>query len=119
MTLQTDATSMSTPEKNDALKTPDILGPVVISSLSLQLSASNSSTLEGRACVPFFKNDQTQIVFEFFYLVSLLVIACLSLFLIQIYGAKNGLLHADKLLVFALVGGFLGGGYTTQNGFTG
>lgn len=109
MTSQTDANSMPTPDNNEALKATGFPGPIAILSPSLQPSASNSSTLEGRACVPFFKDDPSQIVFEFFYLVSLLIIACLSLFLIQIYGARNGLLHADKLLIFALLGGFLGG----------
>lgn len=68
-----------------------------------------SPTLEGRACVPFFKSDKSQIVFEFFYLVFLLVTTCTGLFVAQIYGMNFGLQHHDKLILFALGGGFLGG----------
>ena len=71
--------------------------------------ASENSILEGRGCVPFFKKDQSQIVFEFFYLVFLFFIVCSGVLAIQLYGAKYGLQHQDKLILFALAGGFLGG----------
>lgn len=71
--------------------------------------SSPSSGLEGRDCVPFFKSDKTQIVFEFWYLVGLFIIACATIILIQLFGNSAGLRHPDKLALFAALGGFLGG----------
>jgi len=64
--------------------------------------------LEGRDCVPFFKNDKTQIQFEFWYLVVVFLIAVCAMLLIQLF-ASSILAHADKLAIFAVIGGFLGG----------
>lgn len=74
-----------------------------------EVNDTDSSTLEGRACVPFFENDKSQIAFEFAYLVLLLITTCMGLFVLQIYGKNFGLEHHDKLILFALGGGFLGG----------
>lgn len=65
--------------------------------------------LEGRNCVPYFKNDKNQIVFEFFYLLLLLIIGCTSVAAIQFYGNEMGVSHSNKQMLFALLGGFLGG----------
>jgi hypothetical protein len=67
------------------------------------------SGLEGRDCVPFFRSDKSQIVFEFWYLIALFFVACGALLLIQIFGMHGGLRHSDKLALFAAIGGFLGG----------
>jgi len=65
--------------------------------------------LEGRNCVPFFTSDKAQIRFEFWYLVGLFVSACLATLFIQLCGEGFGLKHADKLALFAILGGFFGG----------
>lgn len=65
--------------------------------------------LEGRDCVPFFKSDKSQIKFEFWYLVTLFTIVCSATLSIQLLGPSTGLIHADKLALFAVFGGFLGG----------
>jgi len=67
------------------------------------------SGLEGRDCVPFFKSDKSQIVFEFGYLCALFFLACATTIFIQLLGSSAGLLHSDKLALFAALGGFLGG----------
>ncbi len=67
------------------------------------------SGLEGRDCVPFFKSDKSQIVFEFWYLVMLFVAACTVVIFMQLAGDSIGLRHSDKLIFFATLGGFLGG----------
>lgn len=71
--------------------------------------ASPMSGLEGRDCVPFFKSDKAQIVFEFWYLVVLFALACVITISIQLLGGCVGLRHSDKLALFAALGGFLGG----------
>lgn len=75
--------------------------------------AQNISTiavgLEGRDCVPFFNSDKVQIKFEFWYLVLLFVIASATTLCLQIFGDIAGLKHADKLALFAVLGGFFGG----------
>ena len=71
------------------------------------LSSANFSGLEGRDCVPFFKSDKSQIVFEFWYLVGLFSLACTATILLQLFGASIGLRHSDKLVLFAALGGFL------------
>ncbi len=73
------------------------------------MSNHEKATLEGRDCVPFFKKDQSQIVFEFFYLIALLVLACISVLFLQLKSQDLGVNHEDKLALFALLGGFLGG----------
>jgi hypothetical protein len=65
--------------------------------------------LEGRECVPFFEKDQSQIVFEFFYLVFLFLAACVVMLALQFLGVRFGLKHSDKINLFAVMGGFLGG----------
>ncbi|WP_222610776.1 hypothetical protein [Undibacterium sp. FT79W] len=71
--------------------------------------STSLSGLEGRDCVPFFKSDKSQIVFEFWYLVALFVLACTTLILLQLFSDCLGLRHSDKLVLFAALGGFLGG----------
>lgn len=66
------------------------------------------NTLEGRDCVPFFSEDKAQIKFEFWYLVILLSLATFTMIFLQIY-AESSIRHADKLSIFAIIGGFLGG----------
>jgi hypothetical protein len=68
-----------------------------------------NSGLEGRDCVPFFSDDKTQIVFEFFYLVSIFLAAAALMVCLQLFGKSFGLSHPDKLSLFALLGGFFGG----------
>jgi len=63
--------------------------------------------LEGRECVPYFGTNKSQIIFEFFYLVALLVLAGLVLLAIQLRWVPVE--HHDKVLLFSLLGGFLGG----------
>lgn len=70
---------------------------------------SASPGLAGRDCVPFFNSEKTQIVFEFFYLLVMLALACTAILLIQLFSGCVGLRHADKLSIFAVLGGFLGG----------
>lgn len=65
--------------------------------------------LEGRDCVPFFKEDKNQIIFEFFYLIVIFAIAILLLLSIQLYGEEIGINHNNKLMIFSVLGGFLGG----------
>jgi hypothetical protein len=65
--------------------------------------------LEGRDCVPFFSSDKSQIIFEFCYLVVMFVIACAGVLIIQLNWIEWEIRHADKLVIFAALGGFLGG----------
>ncbi|MDD1002174.1 hypothetical protein [Pseudomonas sp. TNT2022 ID642] len=62
---------------------------------------------EGRECVPFFKKDETQITFEFFYLLGLLLAVAVLMLLIQFEFIPME--YRNKVFVFALLGGFLGG----------
>lgn len=59
--------------------------------------------------VPFFKTPTSQIKFEFWYLVALLIISCSLLVFIQLKSEYLGIDHGDKVTIFALIGGFLGG----------
>jgi hypothetical protein len=70
---------------------------------------NSNQGLEGRDCVPFFKKDKSQITFEFFYLVVIFIAACMSVFILQIKSIELGLTHDNKLALFTLLGGFLGG----------
>jgi len=68
----------------------------------------STTTLEGRDCVPFFSNDKAQIKFEFWYLVALFLLAALTMLFLQLY-VDQAIRHTDKLSIFAIIGGFLGG----------
>jgi len=70
---------------------------------------NNLTELDSNEVVPFFKNAKAQIVFEFWYLVALLVGACAILLSLQLKGSEFGISHSDKVTIFALIGGFLGG----------
>jgi hypothetical protein len=65
--------------------------------------------LEGRECVPFFKSDKNQIIFEFGYLLVTFCAAAGLLLAIQLCGEKAGISHKDRLAMIAVIGGFLGG----------
>lgn len=69
----------------------------------------NGNQLDKNEVVPFFKSSVSQIKFEFWYLVALLAISCISLAFIQLKGEGLGIDHGDKVTIFALIGGFLGG----------
>lgn len=70
---------------------------------------NNPTELDSDEVVPFFESAKSQIVFEFWYLVVLLVGACAILLLLQLKGGDFGISHSDKVTIFALIGGFLGG----------
>jgi len=63
--------------------------------------------LEGRECVPYFQTNKGQIIFEFLYLVALLLLTGVALLAIQLRWVPVE--HHDKVLIFSLFGGFLGG----------
>lgn len=65
--------------------------------------------LEGRECVPFFKSDKAQIIFEFIYLIVIFLLASIAMLLLQFYFPTKGMLHADKIVLFSILGGFIGG----------
>ncbi|MBY5967269.1 hypothetical protein [Halomonas denitrificans] len=67
------------------------------------------SALEGSDCVPFFKDDKKQIIFEFFYLVVTLALACVAVFLVHVKLEWFGVGYESKFSLYALLGGFLGG----------
>lgn len=67
------------------------------------------SGLEGRDCVPFFRSDKNQIIFEFFYLIIILVLACSLVLFLQLCSTNLGISHTDKQSLFSILGGFLGG----------
>ncbi|MBL1273088.1 MAG: hypothetical protein COB25_011625 [Oceanospirillales bacterium] len=69
----------------------------------------NGNQLDKNEVVPFFKSSVSQIKFEFWYLVALLVLSCLLLVIIQLKSDYLGIGHQDKATIFALIGGFLGG----------
>lgn len=73
------------------------------------MKEDSSGSLEGRDCVPFFNQDKKQIVFEFFYLVVIFLLACLALLVIQFGSDYIGIDHEEKIALYALLGGFLGG----------
>lgn len=73
------------------------------------MEANNNQGLEGRDCVPFFSRDKSQIIFEFFYLVALLIAACSAIFVLQLKSIEMGISHDNKVSLFAILGGFLGG----------
>ncbi len=59
--------------------------------------------------MPFFETDKSQIIFEFFYLVILFFITLITTFLLQIFSSKWGVVYSDKVMIFSIFGGFLGG----------
>jgi len=69
----------------------------------------NKNGLEGRECVPFFTCDKAQIKFEFYYLIILFVLSSSSVLLLQLFSLNIGINHADKIALFSLLGGFIGG----------
>ncbi|WP_455825106.1 hypothetical protein [Pseudomonas graminis] len=75
--------------------------------MSDDASGLKGKGVEGRECVPFFDTDKSQIKFEFFYLIFLLVVAMSLLGLVQF--KIWSLAYNNKMFVYALVGGFLGG----------
>ncbi|MAA63792.1 MAG: hypothetical protein CL581_03285 [Alteromonadaceae bacterium] len=68
-----------------------------------------SFELGSNEVVPFFKSTTSQIKFEFWYLVILLVASSSLLVLIQLKGSCFGIEHENKVIFFAIIGGFLGG----------
>ncbi len=69
---------------------------------------TETSGLEGRDCVPFFKDDKSQIKFEFWYLIALFIAAVATMLFLQLYAGET-LNHSNKLAIFSVIGGFLGG----------
>lgn len=65
--------------------------------------------LEGKDCVPFFENDKSQIIFEFFYLIVLFILACAFTIFIQKEYSSIGFSYSEKTLILAIMGGFFGG----------
>ncbi|WP_083444834.1 hypothetical protein [Herbaspirillum rhizosphaerae] len=65
--------------------------------------------LAGRDCVPFFSTDEAQIKFEFWYLVAIFLLSVGAMLFLQFGNNWLGIRHDDKLVVFAYLGGFLGG----------
>lgn len=63
--------------------------------------------ISGRECVPYFDTNEGQIKFEFWYLVFLLATAASIMFLIQL--KVLGVEYNNKVFIYALFGGFLGG----------
>ncbi|UQS17257.1 hypothetical protein [Pseudomonas sp. HS6] len=68
---------------------------------------SGSDGVDGRGCVPFFKNDDSQIKFEFCYLVLLFLAVAFLMLAIQFNFIPME--YRNKVFVFSLLGGFLGG----------
>tara|TARA_R110002049_G_scaffold75862_2_gene194989 strand:+ start:31566 stop:32141 length:576 start_codon:yes stop_codon:yes gene_type:complete len=65
--------------------------------------------LEGRDCVPFFSSDKYQIVFEFFYLVAIFLVAVAVMIFMQFFSSDVGMSHPNKVFIFSILGGFFGG----------
>lgn len=78
-----------------------------IASMSDDILDKKDKAIEGRECVPFFDTDKGQIKFEFFYLIGLLVSVMLLLGLVQFEILQVA--YNNKMFVYALIGGFLGG----------
>lgn len=75
--------------------------------MSIAPTDNREKGIEGRECVPYFSTNKGQIIFEFFYLLVLLGAAASILLLVQL-----GVLEVkpnNKMFIFALLGGFLGG----------
>lgn len=73
------------------------------------MSENNRTSLEGKDCVPFFTSDQSQIKFEFFYLIFLFAFATTTTLLLQLYSTSAEISHANKVYLFSMLGGFMGG----------
>lgn len=63
--------------------------------------------ISGRECVPYFDTHKGQIIFEFWYLVALLLVVAGIMILIQFSHIHMD--YNNKVFVYALCGGFLGG----------
>lgn len=60
-------------------------------------------------CVPFFSSDKRQLIFEFVYLIVILLLAIAGTAAVR-YCSLNGMLdHASATAIYAALGGFLGG----------
>ena len=57
----------------------------------------------GRDCVPYFDTDKGQIIFEFWYLVVLLLVAAAMMISVQFN--ILGMEYKNKVFVYALSGG--------------
>ena len=75
--------------------------------MSDELPDTKDKGIGGRDCVPYFDSDSSQIVFEFFYLLALLVGAASLLFWIQFNPCLME--YKNKVFSFAMLGGFFGG----------
>ncbi|MGG7674207.1 hypothetical protein [Pseudomonas viridiflava] len=75
--------------------------------MSNSVADSKGKGIEGRDCVPYFDTDKGQIIFEFLYLVVLLI-GCMGLLLLIQFDVWH-VSYNNKMFLFALVGGFLGG----------
>lgn len=69
--------------------------------------AERDRGIGGRECVPYFDTNKGQLIFEFFYLVVLFTLAVIFLLAVQFKFIPVA--HGNKLYLFAVVGGFLGG----------
>lgn len=76
---------------------------------SKDIAARINNGLERRECVPLFKNDKNQIIFEFIYLIFAFFTAVGLLVALQLFGDKLSISYRDKLAMMAVLGGFLGG----------
>ena len=75
--------------------------------MSDEKSDAKSNGVSVRYLVPYFESDKNQIIFEFFYLIALLLVASYFLFWIQFN--PNFMEYKNKVFVFAILGGFFGG----------
>lgn len=60
-------------------------------------------------CVPFFPSDKHQIVFEFGYLVILLILVLCSTAAVRYYSLQNILDRSTSTTIYAALGGLFGG----------
>ena len=74
-----------------------------------ELPNNEKTGLEGKECVPFFSSETAQIKFEFWYLVTLFLLAATATLAIQYFAEPWSISHSDKVSLFALAGGFFGG----------
>lgn len=59
--------------------------------------------------VPYFKTDKGQIIFEFMYLICTFWAAVIAVIIIHFNIGSFSINHHSKVLLFAIIGGFLGG----------
>lgn len=60
-------------------------------------------------CVPFFSNDKKQLVFEFFYLIVIFLLALAAAVATRYFDLQGTLDKASATVTYAALGGFLGG----------